>query len=325
MSEQHTYDIDELLGKYFNGEALPEEAMFVDEWKNANDENKKHFAEVASLFGITLKQTDTSILFHSIKPKLTPIQTKKLKLNTTLWWSVAASIVLLATVGFLFVYGPLASKPDEQILADVVTEKSLTDGSVVTLNKNSTLIVKGNFNHKERRIALKGEAFFEVKHNDEIPFVVECEGLEITDVGTAFNIKSTPQSDSVFIAVTEGIVDVKHGAEIIQLTQNQSLIYSKSKQEFYVQKMAVNPNINAYKTKQFSFQETSLREVVSTINSVYGELLILGDDDLGKCLISVDFRNESPQTIVTIITETLGLSYTKQQDKFVITGQSCVQ
>lgn len=325
MSEQHTYNIDDLLGKYFAGEALPEEAMFVDEWKNANENNKKYFNDVALLFGVHLKQINSADLFEEIKLELATNQPRKIKLNTTVWWSVAASIVLIASVGLLFVRGPFSSNPDEQILAQVVTEKQLADGSIVTLNKNAELTVKGNFNAKERRIVLKGEAFFEVKHNDKVPFVVECEGLEIKDIGTAFNVKSTPQSDSVFITVTEGIVDVKHGDDVVQLTQHQSVVYSKSTQQFYMQNKTISPNINSYKTKQFSFQETSLQEVIATVNAVYGEVLVLGSDDLGKCLISVDFRNESPQTMAVIITETLGLSYTKQQDKFVITGESCVQ
>lgn len=325
MSDLNTYNIDELLCKYFMGEALPEEAMFVDEWKNANEINQKHFNEVAILLGVKLKKTNAAALLESVREQITLPKAKKVNLTTPVWWYVAASIILLAAVSFLFVYGPLANKSDERIMVEVITQKNLVDGSVVTLNKKAQLIVKGDFNTEERRIKLEGEAFFEVKHDDKIPFVVECEGLEIIDVGTAFNVKSSPQNDSVFIAVTEGIVAVKHGDELVQLTKNQSLVYSKSRQQFYKQSYAVNPNINSYKTKQFSFKEASLVEVISAINAVYGEVLILGEDDLGKCLISVDFRNESPQTMVMIITETLGLSYTKQQNTFVIKGHSCVQ
>lgn len=325
MSEKYTYDIDELLGKYFLGEALPEEAMFVDEWKNMNETNRKYFDDAALLVGFATHTHQVTHLYQSIRNQIHQQErSRKIKLQRSAWWAVAASIVVLATIGYLFSMGKSSSKPDEYIVATNVTQKSLVDGSLVTLNKHAKLTVKGGFNKKERRVVLKGEAYFEVVHNTEVPFVIECEGLEITDIGTAFNIKSTPNSDTVFIAVTEGVVEVKQAEQKLQLGQGQSVVYRKSTHQFYTPNQTINSNVTAYKTKHFHFEETSLAEVINTLNAVYGEVFVLGDENLGKCLISVDFRNELPDTIVLIITETLGLSYTKQQHKFVITGQSCV-
>jgi transmembrane sensor len=82
----------------------------------------------------------------------------------------------------------------------------LADGSVVTLNTDSSMSVK--FTESVRRIRLeKGEAFFNVAKNRARPFIVDAQNTEIRAVGTSFTVRALPQRP-ILILVQEGVVEV---------------------------------------------------------------------------------------------------------------------
>jgi transmembrane sensor len=88
-------------------------------------------------------------------------------------------------------------------------EVSLADGSHVAIGADSSLAV--HYTAASRDLQLRsGEAYFEVQHNPNRPFVVQAGRLKVTAVGTAFNIRKT--GDKVEVIVTRGVVDVADGA-----------------------------------------------------------------------------------------------------------------
>src|SRR5690606_24605007 len=150
------------------------------------------------------------------------------------------------------------------------------------------------------------EAFFEIKHDDEKPFVIDAGGISIRDIGTAFNVKAEQPSDSVSVLVTEGIVGLITSPEVKTHHHTEDAVYIKSSNTFAIIRQAQN-NIASYKTKQFHFNTSTLKEVMETLNAVYGPIIQLQSPQLSSCTITVDFHNETPETIVNIIAQTLGL------------------
>jgi transmembrane sensor len=81
----------------------------------------------------------------------------------------------------------------------------LPDGSRATLGPASTLTVSAGYGAPERRVELRGEAYFEVEHDAARPFVIHTPGAVVRDLGTTFTVRA----DSVAgtrVAVTSGIV-----------------------------------------------------------------------------------------------------------------------
>ncbi len=323
VNNQH---IDELLAKYFAGEALPEEAMFIDDWKATSDDNQLYFTNAQHIFNVKFKKVDEQKLFAEI--------VKKSNINTThepkrfslgLSWLKVAALFLFVSIGVLVYFKLSKSEPDVVIATTAESQtKTLADGTKVTMNSQATLTVIGGYNNKLRKLKLSGEAFFEVKHNDELPFVIDAGGVEIKDIGTAFNVKALPQSDSVMVFVTEGIVELNTETESLAIHANQSALYIRSTKSL-IQLNHVDANVLSYKTKAFSFKAALVKDVVASINAVYGNVIVLANDQLGNCLITVDFSNESPEVMAMIIAETLGLTYQKTNGVFVLSGQSCQQ
>lgn len=324
--------INELIAKYLAGEATPDEAIILDEWCNASPGNMAWFSESKKAIGIKDTKVDTAKMFSAVLAQIAPAESKEVKIIplkpffTPL--RIAASLVVISLIGIMAAMYTRSNKmmPDQQIASlGEVKETKLADGTKVALNKNTKLTVVGGFNDKERKLKLEGEAFFEVSHNETKPFVIDAGGVLIKDIGTAFNVKANPGSDSVFVSVTEGVVDMSNETSTLRLEQNESAVFVRSTKQLILLNL-VEPNINAYHTKMFSFKAKTLSEVIETINGVYGYMIRLENNKLSGCRITVDFNNESPETIVAVITETLGLTFHKTNEGiYLIEGSSCIQ
>ena len=101
-------------------------------------------------------------------------------------WAVAASIVLLIAVGAGFWLQPttLTAPTGERLAA------TLPDGSTVELNSGARLSYARAFGGKARTVRLTGEAFFDVAHDAQKPFMVKTFNADVTVLGTRFNVRA---------------------------------------------------------------------------------------------------------------------------------------
>ncbi|MEO5603171.1 MAG: FecR domain-containing protein, partial [Cyclobacteriaceae bacterium] len=108
----------------------------------------------------------------------------------------------------------------------------LQDGTQVWLNANSVLKYEKDFSGQAtREVHLEGEAFFDVTHNENKPFIVRTSGLAISVLGTSFNVRSYAEDHVVETTLVQGKVTIASGSKDIQrvtLLPNQQALFSKS-------------------------------------------------------------------------------------------------
>ena len=155
-----------LLDKFLQGNATQEEEdQLLAFEKQAINESKK------DLFRSDLEKRDVkNKIYQSVKKETRPNNLFKL--------GIAASVVLFIGVCSMF-FVKQQQKPEVFIAANTsnsIKEVILKDGSIVTLNKASSLKYINDFNGT-RRLDLVGEAFFKVKRNEKKPFIVKTKGL----------------------------------------------------------------------------------------------------------------------------------------------------
>ncbi len=136
-------------------------------------------------------------------------------------FAIAASVVGIVCTLWL-VLKPSAI-PKKTVTLSALTKKTtdrseskfilLEDSTRVWLNAASSLEFPDEFNSKAREVYLSGEAYFDVKHADKIPFIIHTGNVSTTVLGTAFNIKAYPGQKNIIVSVSRGKVKVSRKNE----------------------------------------------------------------------------------------------------------------
>jgi len=153
------------------------------------------------------------------------------------------------------------------------SEVLLPDGTKVYLNAGSRFVYPENFIDKNREVFLIGEAFFEVKHDSEHPFVVQTPDINIKVLGTKFNVSAYPSDDVVETVLTEGKVRLKQNnsrlfSESVNLVPNQLATYNKKSMKTELSKVDTD-NYTLWKDGIFKFESTELNRVIKKIERFY--------------------------------------------------------
>jgi len=199
---------------------------------------------------------------------------------------------------------------------DTAITRSLSDKSEVTLQPKSNITFDEGFGTSHRQLKLSGKGKFTVTHNENLPFIIESEGVFIEDLGTIFSVESMPESDTVYVVVNEGIVRLydEHGSEII-IKAGEKAWYIRSQKTI----------ITDIETKvlKFDFKDTRLAEVINLLEDTYQIDVQLSPETIGECKITTQFFDEEVATIITVIAETLGFKYEYQDHHYKIQGKPC--
>jgi transmembrane sensor len=332
-------DIDDLIGKVLSGEATTDEVREIENWRKTSGENEKYYADMQLIFakastnqanvatGVKV-DFDADAAWRKVRSKLHKDNKVKIVPMKANWQPlrIAAGIVLIAAIG-IFTYRyfdqsqlqTLAFSSENKVVTD-----TLPDASTVVLNKRSSIEFKYDPKEKTRKVKLKGEGYFEVKHEEEKPFVIEADEALVRDIGTSFNIKSYADKDTIEVVVQSGIVQFYTLKDPgMTINAGETGIYSKRGKVFSKIPKA-DTNVLAYKTRVFSFHSTDLRSVIDQINEVYDTKIKLANEDIGSCQLTVTFRNEDLDKMIEIITETLGLSVERvSKNEIILNGQGC--
>ena len=328
--------MDELIALVLAGEADAKTIQQLETWKQEKPENKKYYEQMAMVFqgSETAKKNldfNTDKAWEKVRAKT--ISTSKgsqpkIKSMLTPWLNIAAGIALTAGLSWLLFFKTEQNSTNNNIpivLAsnDRIVEQQLGDGTEITLNKNAHLIYDGEYNQKERKVKLSGEAHFKVKHLDKKPFSVWIDELQVLDIGTEFNIKAYPQSDSVVVDVHEGEVQLNVGKqEPVRLIKGERGIYNK-KEKSMKKFLSTDRNSLAWKNKIFVFDNTELHTVITMLNDLYPVQIILENRELEKCRLNAQFNNESIEEIIEVIAATFNLKVTKTERSILLDGKSC--
>lgn len=286
----------ELLQKYLNKQASPQEQKKVEEWyATLNQENIELAADRKAGIGAQMF-AHLQVAMHE-KPK----PAKIFKLQSFI--RIAAAVFLIITVGISVwkLNTKVASENQVTVVTGSTQQKRITlsDGSVVLLGPSAKLCYPKAFASNSRHIALKeGEAFFDITHQEKRPFTVHtASGVDIRVLGTSFKVKSYQASKHIEVAVITGKVAVSNKkVNLGTLIKDEFLIYDKTAGRADIGK---NKSV-AY--IELAFDGASLEQVINKLQYVYSIKILLNDITLGKLKTTASFSSkQSPEEILDII------------------------
>jgi len=232
------------------------------------------------------------------------------------WISVAAAIVF-ASAAVLMI---LSWNHDTSQLSNKVI---LKDGTIAWLKNNATLDYS-NFSVDDRQVTLSGEALFEVASSKEHPFIIHCGNYEARVVGTSFNINAN--ANSVELTVLTGVVklsSLKTDSSVL-VNPHEHVVFTEN---ITVTKTQTDPKeiTAAIANTQYDmhFEDTRMADVAERIESKFDVKIDLKNKDIGNCMISADFTDQSLPLTLSMISEALGFHYEINNNEVVITGTGC--
>ena len=232
------------------------------------------------------------------------------------WMRIAAAAIILLGIGFL-VYVVVNNREKETTIVaqQAPLNDILPDGSVVTVNKGSSISYPSKFKGKTREVALKGEAFFNVTPNKDKPFVISINDVQITVVGTSFNVKNIKGNTEV--VVETGVVRVTKGGKTVELNANEKLL-TEAKDSVMVKERVSDQLYKYYRTKEFVCDDTPLWKLVQVINEAYSSHVVIGNPALKDMTITTTFYNESLEQVLNVISITFNIKVVKQGDTIIL-------
>lgn len=332
--------IDRIIARFLAGEASEEEKLLLNRWMDESEVNRKYFGDiqfvndrVVASHRIVKVDVDGAWerVHQQMKARATikKVEPKVVRLTIPIWLRVAAAVVIVSGMSlglYRYFYLPRVEKYETIAIAsaDSIISRQLTDSSTVFLNRNSKITYSPSYGKKDRRLKLEGEAFFEVKHVEEKPFIVEAHGTLIEDIGTSFNIKAFETDTIVEVYVKTGVVRFfTSDNDGVLLKAGETGIYNKKTGKFNLQSIQ-NINVTSYTNNVFVFQNTRLSEVIQQLRKVYDANIVFGNDSIRDCTISVTFENEEIEVILSIIAETLDLELKFEDKVYTFNGNGCI-
>ncbi|WP_215224133.1 FecR family protein [Echinicola shivajiensis] len=274
------------------------------------------------------KMLDNLILFNSKwehEQKIKQLNSTKDSSQLKWWLATAASILLL---GFLtlsyFEFGEGSKNHQQESIWITKTAAKgikkivhLPDGSAITLNSDSEIRYPSSF-EKERTVELKGQAFFEVVKNPDLPFSVHSGDLKTTVLGTSFDVSAYPEDQEFHVAVVTGKVkvDTENGVSTM-ITPEEATYYDTQKQSLTKGSYDYN-HLIGWKERILKFQEEPYSRVFDRLSRWYNVSFDFSDEAIFPGKYSGEFRNESLENVLKGMQYSLGFDYEIKDGKVKI-------
>ncbi len=321
-----------LIIKVISGDAGADEQKMLNIWLSEDASHQQLFDDYKKIWSLSHKEIIPEIenidvdaewnkFTEEVDFKEEKFSIKPKKRNP--FFRIAAVILVFISLGIagMFVFN---NNEQKIVASNEIKEAKLPDNTEITVNKNSEIIFDKNFNKKERKVKLKGEAFFKVAKNKEKPFIVKTESFYTEVLGTQFYVNSDFNNRQVF--VKEGTVAVyqyedKH--DKVVLHAGDKAVFNKKENKFLKIENA-DENYISWKTKIFNFNDKTLKDVTGELENVYDVKFEFTNPELKKCRISVGFKNQSIEEIINVLQATFEtLTFRKKGDKIIVGGKTC--
>lgn len=198
----------------------------------------------------------------------------------------------------------------------------LPDGSQVTLQKGSRLMMASNFGRRSRKVALSGQAFFDVATDSAHLFIVDAGQTSTTVHGTSFNILAREGSPTAEVTVNSGCVEVadKSGRRLGQFTKGMQLTYNAATGREQVTLVDVS-TINGWRTGRFVLTNATVDDFRRQMERFFHCTVLVQPGAIApdaRINLSITTVRPTPDNVAQELCLIFGATYRKQGNRIVI-------
>lgn len=321
-----------LIIRVLQGEATTAEQQEADRWINMSEENRRLFETYKDLLLLTFNDTHSYNIdnaWNKVKERINKstgaVAATKSRLHPgriIRFALPAVAAMLLMAVGIFSLIKRTPEMINYTTKDKITASQLLPDGSHFSLNAHSFITYPEKFNHKTREVSLTGEAFFEVSHNPERPFIVHAQGMDIKVTGTSFNVKTMNDGEFVVVSVNTGNVVVypsgsgENEALHTALSAGEKATYNNQNRSIV---KGINDDLNllSWKTGILIFRESRLTDVFKSLEKKYNVTFVVNNPDVYNQRLTARFENESLVDVMESLSLIFSIKY-EIKDKQVV-------
>lgn len=309
--------------QYLNGEPLGEkEKDLLKRWMAQDDRNKNylerlHKAAEAKNLSEQLQSVDVDENWNRFgqtiaKKTLQGTDHSFTRIDRFALYRIAAVVIFLLSVTAVLYFS--IDRPDYSIQqvnsGDRSTEINLSDGSLVLLNKGSSLSYPLKLQRKKREVILSGEAYFDITHKKNAPFYVQLNKLAIKVLGTSFNIKETDKGFTI-VSVIKGKVafyEKNNKNNIILLSTGQRGTFDPETGDFK-QDTLDKASTFFWEEDKLVFKDQPLDEVFSQLEAVFDKRFVVVNEKILEEKLTATFEGQELDKILDELSILLNIQY----------------
>jgi transmembrane sensor len=326
MSQNNMNMNDDLLVKYLVGETDADENAAVENWLKADEKNLNYYNDFKKIWEDSLlivaenKTINEDAAWKRLQNRIHEKEVRVItpKKSSGYWLRIAASILLISTLGWLS-YSYFENKSANALIqvyaSGTILNDTLPDGTTVTLNKNSSLSYTSTFKGSTRPVTLKGEAFFNVSPDKTKPFIITINDVTVQVVGTSFNVKN--KNGKTTVDVETGIVKVSKNKDQVELRHGEKVIIADQKSEL-LKSISKGRLYNYYRNKELVCDETPLQELVEALNEIYNVNIIIKNPSLKEKTLTTVFKEQSLDQVLEVIQETFRIEIERKNNQILL-------
>lgn len=165
----------------------------------------------------------------------------------------------------------------------------LADGTTVYLNAESELKYPVRFSGKSRKVYLKGEAYFDVERNEEMPFTVEAQGVQVLVLGTSFGVRAYEGEENILTTLVRGKVDVSADGQRAGLIPGQQADFNKKDDRLTVAEVDVELYVG-WKDGRLVFDNQPLSVILNELGRWYSFDVVYTNNSLKQIPYSLNIK-----------------------------------
>lgn len=295
-----------IIKKLFDTGLKPEERVILNETDSMDAMLKEKWEEAAEQMADAAqgKRIWAKIMSRISSPRITQRQQKMYH------YSMAGMIALC-----LFLFTLLFTRENNTAVVYIVNtgrqsidSVRLSDGTKVILGANSKLTYPKYFSRKERRIKLSGQAFFEVKKDSKHPFVVHTRQMNVTVLGTSFEVSDYDTDKRAEVILMQGKVEVGLAGKTYALHPNERLMYKEGQNPVL---LPVNAAIHTSwrDGRRIKFVDEPLSEILNKLEKWYGQEIRCDKEVAERYRFTFTLQNESLELILNYFSHSAPLDY----------------
>ena len=331
-----------LIHKELIGDLNSLEQSELTKWLDLDNANQKTYDEYKSIWKLTESvdadfEVDVDQGFNRLQKKIKSEQVvnetravKVVPMRRRLL-QIAAALTLLLGAGFLFnLYNSTTVDTNWITVSTDATEKksvTLADGTIVSINQNSTFKYPETFTSKTRSVQLSGEAFFDVARDESAPFIIDTDKTQVTVLGTSFNVREYKEELLTEVMVKTGKVKFspKSNNEAVQLTAFKKGVYFHKENKLKASKLD-HMNDIAWHSGDIKFANTALSDVVQVLSRQLNCDIQIENKRLFACKYTGNFSSLNSVDIANAIAISFNASnptFNTTSNQYTISGGSC--